>query len=146
MNKEMKELAAWTIKTAKAAGAEGSQVGITSDRFVEISYRKQKPENIKEASTRSLGLSLYVNGRYSSMSTSDLRQKALKSFIENAVAATKLLAEDPYRTLPDPKYYAGQKKMDLGIFDPGYYDIKPEDRHKMAKEVEEACYDVGGTR
>jgi PmbA protein len=146
MNKEMKELAAWAIKTAKTAGAGGSQVEITSQRFVEISYRKQKPENIKEASTRNLGLSLFVNGRYSSMSTSDLRKNALESFIGNAVAATKLLAEDPFRTLPDPKYYAGRKKIDLGIFDPGYYDIKPEDRHKIAREVEEACYETGGDK
>jgi PmbA protein len=146
MNKEMKELATWTIKAAKSAGADGSQVGITSQRFVEISYRQRKPENIREASTRSLGLSLYVNGRYSSMSTSDLRKNALEGFIENAVAATKLLAEDPYRSLPDPKYYEGQAKGELNLFDPAYYDITPEDRHRTAREVEEACYATGGDK
>lgn len=142
----MKELALWAIKAAKSAGADNSQVQINSQRFVEISYRKQKPENIKEASTKNMGLSLYVNNRYSTMSTSDLRKGALESFIGNAVSATKLLAEDPYRVLPDPKYYSGRKKIDLGVFDPGYYEVTPEDRHRMAKEVEEACYQTGGDK
>lgn len=146
MNNEMKELALWAIKAAKSAGADNSQVQINSQRFVEISYRKQKPENIKEASTKNMGLSLYVNNRYSTMSTSDLRKGALESFIGNAVSATKLLAEDPYRVLPDPKYYSGRKKIDLGVFDPGYYEVTPEDRHRMAREVEEACYQTGGNK
>jgi PmbA protein len=97
MNKEIQELAAWSIKMAKSAGADECRVGIESERFVQISYRERKPENIKEASTRGLNIEIYANGRYSSQSTSDLRKGALKDFISNAVATTKLLAEDPYR-------------------------------------------------
>ena len=81
---------------------------------MEISYRNRKPENIKEASQRGLGIDVYVDGRYSSQSTSDLRKDALKDFLSNAVTATKLLAEDPYRTLPDPKYYEGRAKTRPG--------------------------------
>ena len=55
-----------------------------------------------------------------SQSTSDLRQDALKEFISNAVAATKLLAKDPFRTLPDPKYYEGRADIDLQLLDPDY--------------------------
>ena len=79
----------------------------TANRTVEISYRDRKPENIKEASTKALNIEMFVNGRYSVQSTSDLRKSALQDFIANAVAATRLLAEDPLRTLPDPKYYQG---------------------------------------
>ncbi len=104
MNKEMYDLVTWSIKTAKSAGADESRVKMTSRRFVDISYRERKPETIKEATTRSFGIEIFVNGRYSSQSTSDLRKSALKDFITNAIAMTKLLAEDPYRTLPYPKY------------------------------------------
>jgi hypothetical protein len=54
MNKEMLDLAKWSIETAKSANADSCRVGIRSERFVEISYRERKPETIKEASTRNL--------------------------------------------------------------------------------------------
>jgi PmbA protein len=139
MNKELYDLAAWIVKTAKTAGAQSSRVSIISQRFVSINYRERKPENIKEASTRNLGIELFVNGRYSSQSTSDLRQNALKDFIANAVATTKLLAEDPYRTLPDLKYYQGRAELDLGLVDPDYKKFTPEERHSLVKAVEESC-------
>jgi len=87
-----------------------------------------------------------VNGRYSSQSTSDLRRKALKDFITNAIATTKLLEEDPYRTLPDPKYYKGRTKLDLRQLDPGYKKFSPEDRHNMVKAMEESCLAKGGKK
>ena len=90
MNKEMHDLAAWSIETAKAAGANDCRVSIRGQRFVEISYRDRKPENIKEASQKGLSINIYAEGRYSSQSTSDLRRDALKEFISSAVATTKL--------------------------------------------------------
>jgi PmbA protein len=146
MNKEMYNLVAWSIKTAKSAGADDCRVGMSSRRFVDISYRERKPETIKEASTRSFGIEIFVNGRYSSQSTSDLRKNALKDFISNAVATTKLLEEDPYRTLPDPKYYKGRAKLDLGQLDPEYKIFSPEDRHNMVKAMEESCLAKGGNK
>jgi len=146
MNKEMYDLVAWSIKTAKSAGADECRVGMNSRRFVNISYRERKPETIKEASTRSFGIEIFVNGRYSSQSTSDLRKNALKDFISNAIATTKLLEEDPYRTLPDPKYYKGRAKRDLGQLDPDYKKFSPEDRHNLVKAMEESCLAKGGKK
>ena len=94
MNKELFDLASWAIETAKKAGAAASRVAIDRERSVEISYRERKPENIKEASKRTLSIEIFVDGRFSGQTTSDLRKKALQSFIENAVGTTRLLAED----------------------------------------------------
>ncbi|MBN2246343.1 MAG: TldD/PmbA family protein [Candidatus Aminicenantes bacterium] len=146
MNKEMQDLAAWVIKTAKTAGANDCRVDINSQRSVEISYRNHKPENIKEATTKGLYIQLYVNGRYSSQSTSDMRKDALKDFITNAIATTKLLAEDPYRTLPDPKYYQGRQKIDLEQVDPDYKNYTPENRHALVKAIESAALEKGGDK
>jgi PmbA protein len=146
MKKELYDLAAWGIDAAKAAGAGGCRINISSSRRVQISYRERKPENIKEASTKSLALEVFVNGRYSSMSTSDLRKPALKEFISRAVAQTKLLAEDPFRSLPDPKYYQGRQNIDLELIDPGYGTWNPDSRHTFVKAIEEACLAKGGDR
>lgn len=142
----MHDLAVWSIKRAKAAGADECRVSISSRRFVEISYRERKPENIKEAASKNLFVEIYVNNRYSGQSTSDLRPKALKDFISNAVATTKLLAEDPYRTLPDPEYYEGRADIDLGIRDADYEQLTPESRHDMVKAVEDTCLARGGDK
>jgi PmbA protein len=146
MNKEMQDLTEWVIKTAKSAGANDCKVSINSQRNVEISYRQRKPETIKEATTKQLYIQIFVNGRYSQQTTSDLRKDALKDFIGNAVKMTKLLAEDPFRTLPDPKYYRGRKKMDLGTVDPAYKQFTPEERHHIVKTIENTILEKGGDK
>jgi PmbA protein len=146
MKQELYDLATWGIATAKSAGAAACRIGISGARTVEISYRERKPENIKEASTKSLSLEIFVNGRYSSMSTSDLRKDALSEFISRAVAQTKLLAEDPFRSLPDPKYYQGRQDIELELVDPGYQTWSPDSRHTFVKAIENACLAKGGDR
>ncbi|MGB6865845.1 MAG: TldD/PmbA family protein [Candidatus Aminicenantaceae bacterium] len=146
MNKEIRDLAAEAIKTAKSAGVNDCRVGINSQRQVEVSYREHKPETIKEASTKGLSVEIFVDNRYSIQSTSDLRKDALADFITNAVATTKLLAEDPYRTLPDPKYYEGREERDLGTLDPGHETFTSEARHDMVKSIENACFAKGGDK
>jgi len=146
MKKEMYDLASWSLKTAKSAGADDCRVGLSQERFVNISYRNRKPENIKEATTQQLFVEIFVNGRYSGQTTSDLRQKALKDFISNAVATTKLLAKDPYRILPDPKYYKGRAEIDLGLVDSDYEKLTPEDRHQLVKKMEDSCLAKGGKK
>ncbi len=146
MNKEMLDLTSWVIKATKSAGADQCKVNLDSNRSVEISYRDRRPENIKEASTKALNIEIYVNGRFSQQSTSDLRKGALQEFIANAVAATKLLAEDPLRTLPDPQYYQGRAELDLELVDPEYNSFSPENRHEMVKALETACLKEGGDK
>jgi PmbA protein len=146
MNKEIRDLAAGAIKTAKSAGANDCRVGINSQRQVEISYRDHKPDTIKEASTKGLFVEIFVDNRYSIQNTSDLRKDALDDFITNAVATTKLLAEDPYRTLPDPKYFEGMEERDLGTLDPGHSSFTAEERHEITKGIENACFEHGGDK
>jgi len=146
MKQELYDLAGKAIQIAKSSGADDCRVSIGGERFVEIGYRDRKPENIKEASTRGLRVEIFVNKRYSSQSTSDLRPESLKPFIGNAVASTKLLAEDPYRTLPDPKYYQGRAAVDLKQYDPDYENVTPESRHSFVKAIEESCLAKGGDK
>ena len=88
MNKEIRDIVAGAIKTAKAAGVNDCRVGINSERQVEISYREHKPETIKEASTKRMFAEIFVDNRYSIQSTSDIRKDALADFITKAVATT----------------------------------------------------------
>jgi len=146
MKQELYDLAERAIKIAKAAGADDCRVSINGGRFVEINYRERRPEGIKEATSRGLQVEIFVNKRYSVQATSDLRPQALKSFIEKAVASTRLLEEDPLRTLPDPKYYQGRQNIDLKQFDPDYKKLTPENRHCFVRAIEESCLAKGGDK
>jgi PmbA protein len=146
MSEEMIDICEFILKTAKDAGADDCRAAFSKQRFVQVAYRERKPENVKEATTQGMGVELYVNGRYLAQSTSDIRKASLKTFIVNGIESAKLLEEDPYRSLPDPKYYEGRKNMDLQIQDPEYGKTTPELRHVMAKELEGACLEAGGDK
>ena len=146
MNKQMYDLCKWVLETASKAGAKDLRVGLSKSRFVEIQYRDRKPEIIKQATTVQMGIDLFVAGRYSSQNTCDLRKDALKEFISDAVSTTKLIAEDPYRILPDPKYYQGQSGIDLKIADASIDELSAEQKHTIVKTAENAAWSAGGDK
>jgi PmbA protein len=132
------------VKAALGKGAQQAAARTYRVREVEVKWRDGKLEQIHEATTRGLGLTLYVDGRYSNVSTSDLRPEALDTFIGDSVVLTRALTKDPFRTLPDPKLYEGQAKVDLLLEDPKYATVTPEQRRAVAKEIEAAARSVKG--
>lgn len=124
---------------ALAKGAREAAAGTYRARHVEMAWRDGRIEKVTEATTRGLGLDLYVDGRYASVSTSDLRPEALERFVEDAVGLARTLAPDPYRRLPDPELYRGQAPIDLDLEDPTYGDLDAGTRRRMAEEAEAAA-------
>lgn len=141
-----RELADWVINQTKKAGANDCKVSLSKRRIVEINYRDRKPDVIKEATTQNLYLEVFVNKRYAGQSTPDFRQSTLAGFINDVVSNAKMVEEDPFRTLPDPKYYEGRSTADLQLNDPDYNNLTPENRHNMAKTVEDVCLQKGGNK
>ncbi len=146
MNTEMLNTCNWVLEAARKAGAKECKAALSRTRSVDIEYREKKPETIKEATTQSLGVEIFVDGRYSSQNTSDLRKESLQSFIAGAIENTRLLEEDPYRRLPDPKYYEGRSEIDLKSADPAYDLYTADQRHELAREIEAASLDRGGDK
>lgn len=140
------ELADWVISRALKAGAGDCRVSLSRRRAVEINYRDRKPEVIKEATTQGLYLEVFANKRYAAQSTPDFRRSTLEPFITDLVASAGIMEEDPFRTLPDPKYYEGRTGADLQLTDPDYAKMTPEERHAMTKAVEAACLTRGGDK
>jgi predicted Zn-dependent protease len=139
-------LADWIISRVKNAGAQDCRVNLSRNRLVEINYRDRKPETIKEATTQGLSLEIFSNNRYAAQSTPDLRQSTLEAFIKDVVGNAAIMEEDPFRTLPDPKYYEGKITADLQLSDPEYGKMTPEERHSRVKEIEDACLTKGGDK
>ncbi|MCX6301013.1 MAG: TldD/PmbA family protein [Bacteroidia bacterium] len=141
-----RDLADWVITQTKNSGANDCRVSMSKRRLVEINYRDRKPEVIKEATTQNLYLEVFINNRSASQATPDLRQSTLPGFITGVIESAKIMEEDPFRTLPDPKYYEGRSTEDLQLCDPDYNQLTPEGRHQIVKTVEEACLQKGGDK
>ena len=137
MNKKQRlELAKWAVAQAQKNGVDEVAVDVGNSRDVGVRFRDGNLEKLEDSTQNSLSLAIYASKRYSSHSTNDIRKESLKGFIEEAVAMTKYLSEDPYRSLPDPKYYKGQKDTDLKIYDPDYEKVTSDTRVGLAREIE----------
>ena len=138
------DVARAAVELARKKGASDAVASAHRSREVELGFRDGHVEKTSEAVTRALSMALYVDGRYSAVSTSDLRPEALSSFLDESIAMARTLAKDPYRALPDPALYAGRASVDLRIFDPKHESVTPDTRIRMAREMELAARAVKG--
>jgi PmbA protein len=141
---DVREIARAAMKSALEKGAKEAAATVSRSRNVSLEWRDGKVEKINEATTRGLSLQLYVDGRYSQVSSSDLRPEALDTFIADSVSMTRVLSEDPFRALPEPALYEGRASVDLQLDDPAYPTVTPEQRKKAAQQMEEEARAVKG--
>src|SRR5215212_9134062 len=132
------------IALAKSAGAKDASARAYRVRDVSLDFRDGKVERISEATTRGVALQLYVDGRFSTASTSDVRPEALKTFIADSVAIAKSIQADPFRALPDPALYKGQAALDLQLEDPKYSAVSAEEARRVTRAMYEAARGVKG--
>jgi PmbA protein len=138
------EVAHDAARLAQRAGAQEASAGAYRARQVEVAWRDGRLEKVAEATTRGLGLELYVDGRYAAVSTSDLRPEALARFVSDAVALARSLSPDPHRRLPDPALYRGQADLDLELEDPAWEALDATARRRTAEALEAAARQVPG--
>ncbi len=143
-DQDMLAISQSAIAMAKSAGASDASARAYRVRDVSLDWRDGKVEKISESTTRGVTIGLYVDGRWGSVSTSDLRPDALKQFISDSIALTKQIAPDPFRTLPDPELYKGQAGSDLQLEDPKYAAITADDGRKVTKAMHDAARAVKG--
>lgn len=133
---ELLQSATAAVEMARKAGAQDAWASLSRDRSVSYTYRDGKIEKVEESTSRGLGISLYVDGRYSSHSTTDLRPERLQSFITEAVALTRALQPDPHRKIPDPSLFKDRPTTDLERNDPAVARITREQREAWCAEMD----------
>ncbi len=133
------ELAQWAISRAIKFGADQAAVSISNQREVEVEFRDNKPEQLKESTQNSLSLKIYTDQKYSYHSTNDMRKESLEKFIKEAIVSTTYLTKDEYRSLPDPKYYPDNLNIELDIYDKTYQKIDTKTRINLTAEIEKAA-------
>ncbi len=126
MKNELLRRAEQAVDQARKAGANDAVARVRDENSTEYSYRDGNIEQVQQSASRGLSIQLYVDGRYSTHQTTDLRPDSIARFVEDAVALTRHLAEDPYRTIPDPALYENRPDIDLQSDDPTIRDLPRE--------------------
>ncbi|MDX9725104.1 MAG: DNA gyrase modulator, partial [Bacteroidales bacterium] len=96
--KEKYDLADIAVEHALKCGAEQVSVTIYDSRSTSIEIRDQKTDSLQESNRNGLSIDIYTEKKYSSHSTNRLKKEDLFHFIEEAIAATRFLAEDEFRS------------------------------------------------
>ena len=134
VSQQHKELAQWALKFALEKGCSDARVSVYSGNNSSFEYRDTQLDKLEQSSENGMSIHLYVDGRYASYSTNRLDKKELEKFISNGIEATRFLAKDEYRKLPDPeRYYKGGGK-DLELEDNKYDQITVDEKLALIKE------------
>ncbi|MFH0757723.1 MAG: TldD/PmbA family protein [Bacteroidota bacterium] len=138
MTKDEKySIAKWAMEYALKSGAQQAQVSIYENNSSRIEVRDEKIDKLEEANRNNMRISLYVDKKYSSISTNRITNKAeLGRFIKEAIAGARYLSEDEFRTLPEPGLYYKGGGDDLKTMDKGFKDIDPQDKINLAFSTE----------
>ena len=124
MNSDLQQQTAAALEMALSAGADDVVANTSHGQNTGFTFRDHKLEQVQQSASRSLSLQLYVDGRYSSHHTTDLRPQEMRRLVDDAVGLTRHLEPDPHRVIPDPALYAGRSDIDLDLVDPAVHEIQ----------------------
>ncbi len=139
MSDDLRKRVAAAVELAKAAGADDVWAAVDATRHTECTTRNGELEQLRESNSWSLSLRLWVDGRYSSHDTNDLREASLRTFVRDAVALTRALEPDRKRRLPDPSSYAKGDAKALDLVDAAVAEIGVEQRLERCRAIDAGC-------
>ena len=100
-----------------------------------IILRAGRVEKMLRATSLSLAINLYLDGRDGFFYTNDLREDSVRAFIREAYETTRLLEPDETRTLADPDRYYRGGGPDLKNYDASLSEIDPEEKIRLLRET-----------
>ncbi len=135
------------LRMAQDAGAQHARATLSKSEEDLVATLDGEVDRVTHCADRSLSLALFVDGRFGSFSTNKLDPAALEGFIARAVAATRMVAEDPCRTLPDPARCCHDALTgdELGLVDPSRASLSPADRRQLALNASVLYNSRGGS-
>ena len=136
---ELRERAEAAVALARRSGASDAWASASRTRGVSVEVRDGAIEKLQESTSRGLSVRLYVDGRYATYRTSDLRPEPLTAFLRDAVAMTRALERDPFRVIPDPALFEGRSSEDLALKDDAVLALDVETRIEWCRAMNARC-------
>ena len=134
LTKSELELCRFTLRRAIEKGASKVRVSANKSVMDLVGTLNGETDKVTHCLDRSIGISLFVDGRYGAYSTNRLDEKSIDAFLDKALETTRMLAPDPCRDLPDPSRTAKDALdgLETGLYDRAYETMTPEKRLSIA--------------
>jgi len=128
--------------STRAGGGEADVVAARSTDF-EVKVADGEIVTLTQATSKGIGLRVFVGERMGFCTTSDFRPESLREVVERAVAMAKETADDPHNGLA-PELQAGRidAGADLDLYDPSIVALSTEEKIRWAHELEAAARSV----
>ncbi len=133
------DIAVRTIEQARRAGAQAVEVGLSAGEGLSVTVRGGACETVEHERDKSLGVTIYLDGRKGSATTSDFSDQALTETIQAALRIAEVAEPDQYAGLAAPEYLATHLP-DLDLDHP--WDLDAEAAIALALECENAARSV----
>ena len=137
ISEENKRLAQWAMDYALKNGCQQAKVSINTGISNSFSLRDGKMDQLQQTSGNTMRIVLFVDGRNGIYETNRLNKKELETFIKNGIEATRYIAKDEARVLPDASRYYKGGKPDLKQYDESFKKIDPDTKVAIAQAVSE---------
>lgn len=129
------------LALARGAGADAADCLITERSALDLTWRLGTLESLEREEARTLGLRVFVGRRVATATSTRIDAATLRSLVEDAVSAARLLPEDAWAGLAEP----GQLVTcppELDLADPA--EPTPAELEAAAAEAEDAARAVAG--
>ena len=127
-----------TVEKARAAGADAAEVIARTGSELTAKLRMGDPELVQEATSKALGLRVFVDGRRAVTYTSDTRDRALDALVAESVALAREAEPDELNRLPDEADLATQVP-DLELYDERAISVDAAEGLRRARAGEDAA-------
>jgi PmbA protein len=137
-NENLMKLAEDLVAFGRKKGATQIEVSVGEGSEFSLDVREGEVERLVEAGSKGIALRVFVDGKISRASSSDLSKDTLEKLVENSIERAKLSSQDPNAGLPENEPITVDVEK-LKIWDPAIIDMQPEKKIAAAKEIEKIC-------
>ena len=132
------EFARDVVESAMKAGAEEAEAFLQAGDEFNVDVRMGKVETLTQASSKGLGLRVFVDKRMAFASTTDFGKSAVADLVTTTVQLAKAASRDRYNGLPE---VGPGTPAHLDLYDPAIAELPAERKIELAKETERAAFD-----
>jgi len=140
---EYKKLAGEIVETGLSNGADTVEVSLIETVDFDVLVRKSRVENLTESISRRVAITLSVDKRRATLSSSDLSEESIRSLVMEGIELCSIMDRDEFFDLPDPDEL-GAAWENLEIFDENSLHVDPTKKIELATDVEKAALRLDG--
>jgi len=140
---EYKKLAQKIVDVGLGAGAHTVEVLIQETVDFDVLVRKSRIENLTESTSMNIEITLSVDRRRATVSSSDPSDENIRNLILEGIELCSIMDRDEYFDLPE-KDELGAAEENLEIFDPVSLEVEPEKKIEIATEIERIALQTDG--